>query len=68
MSQRLGQEHKGWKEVGFSLAIAEVKRLVENFFTGCLSWDDGYLMCTNHLLLGICVFTFAHEKCWTDHI
>lgn len=29
MSQRLGQEHKGWKEVGFSLAIAEVKRLVE---------------------------------------
>ena len=29
MSQRLGQEEKGWKEVGFSLAAAEVKRLVE---------------------------------------
>lgn len=29
MSQRLGQEEKGWKEVGFSLAVAEVKRLVE---------------------------------------
>ena len=28
--------------------LLKVKRLVENFFTGCLSWDDGYLMCTNH--------------------
>ena len=28
MSQRLGQEKKGWKE-GFSLAVAEMKRLVE---------------------------------------
>ena len=47
--------------------LLKVKRYWKNFFSGYLSWDDGYWICTNHLLLGICVFTFTHERCWTDH-